>query len=242
MPSASGVVGVWEAPGPEQGPKLGVPVSIEQAKGRAGLGRVEFEGRCRVVGRPRRAGVDHRRRGRRVDLPFEDGRGGVGVAGLVGGPHFEAVASVGEAAVGLGRGAGGPGARFGRVEAALQRGDAGATGVFAGEFEGGRGAGAERRRVGSDQGLRRGRVLDVGERRRAGRGVAEGGRGGAEGGGRVVGDGDRDPGSQFGRRCRWRAGCRCSPRSCRSRPGSRRRRCRAPSASSGWRARRGRWS
>ena len=29
---ASGLAGVWAAPGPEQGPKLGVPLSIEQAK------------------------------------------------------------------------------------------------------------------------------------------------------------------------------------------------------------------
>ena len=32
MPLASGAWGVWVAPGPEQGSKLGVPVSIEHAK------------------------------------------------------------------------------------------------------------------------------------------------------------------------------------------------------------------
>ena len=69
----------------------------------------------------RRDRVDRHRRSVGVDRPGEARGAGVEVAGLILGPHFEAVASLGEAAVLLRRGAGGKGSG---VEPAFERGDA----------------------------------------------------------------------------------------------------------------------
>ncbi len=109
---------------------------------------------------------DRRVRRGGVDGPAEGRRRRVGVGGLVDRPDFEGVGAVGERRVALRRGAGSPGRRFARVEAALERGDAGAGPVVAAEFEFGGAGGDQSGRVLGDRRVRRGGVDGPGEGRR----------------------------------------------------------------------------
>ena len=115
---------------------------------------------------------DRRVRRGGVDGPAEGRRRRVGVGGLVDRPDFEGVGAVGERRVALRRGAGRPGRRFARVEAALERGDAGAGPVVAAEFEFGGAGGDQSGRVLGDRRVRRGGVDGPAEGRRRRVGVA----------------------------------------------------------------------
>ena len=107
----------WSAP--EQAPKEAESKAALEARAR--LVRGEAERRGVVVGEARGAGVNRAHRRGRVDRERASGRGGVGVAGRVGGADLEGVGAVGE---GRGRMAGRAraGAEGGAVRSALVAG------------------------------------------------------------------------------------------------------------------------